>query len=143
MADLSAELVRANLERVRGQIADAGRDPDEVEILAAVKYLAIEQLGVLADAGITLVGENRAQELIRKADAYPGVFTWDFIGALQSRKVRDLLPYGAVIQAAPTTASTSVGSQTTTMNSYSATERPWSVNLMCDWHSSARSTAAG
>jgi pyridoxal phosphate enzyme (YggS family) len=92
VADLSAALVRSNLERVRAEIADAGRDPDEVEILAAVKYVPLEQLDVLAQAGVTLVGENRAQELGRKADAYPDRFTWDFIGALQSRKVRDLLP---------------------------------------------------
>jgi pyridoxal phosphate enzyme (YggS family) len=92
VADLSAALVRSNLERVRAEIADAGRDPDDVEILAAVKYLPLEQLDVLAQAGVTLVGENRAQELGRKADAYPDRFTWDFIGALQSRKVRDLLP---------------------------------------------------
>lgn len=98
MADLSADRVRANLERVRADIAATGRDPKEVEILAAVKYLPVEQLGVLADAGVTLVGENRAQELKRKADAYPGRFTWDFIGALQSRKVRDLLPYVRYIE---------------------------------------------
>ena len=93
MVDLSVEAVRANLERVREEIATAGREPDEVEIVAAVKYVPVEQLGVLADAGITLAGENRAQELERKADAYPGRFIWDFIGTLQSRKVRDLLPY--------------------------------------------------
>lgn len=98
MADLSAERLRANLERVRAEIADAGRDPEEVEILAAVKYVPLEQLGLLAEAGVTLVGENRAQELARKADAYPGRFTWDFIGALQSRKVRDLLPYVRYIE---------------------------------------------
>jgi pyridoxal phosphate enzyme (YggS family) len=93
LADLSVERVRANLARVRARIAETGREPDEVEILAAVKYVPVEQLGVLADAGISIVGENRAQELKRKADAHPGRFTWDFIGALQSRKVRDLLPY--------------------------------------------------
>ena len=93
MVDLSVEAVRANLERVREEIATTGREPDEVEIVAAVKYVPVEQLGVLADAGIMLTGENRAQELERKADAYPGRFTWDFIGTLQSRKVRDLLPY--------------------------------------------------
>jgi pyridoxal phosphate enzyme (YggS family) len=89
---LSAAVVRSNLERIRAEIAEAGRDPDGVEILAAVKYVALEQLGALAEAGVTVVGENRAQELARKADAYPDCFTWDFIGALQSRKVRDLLP---------------------------------------------------
>ncbi len=63
---LSAELVRTNLERVRDAIADAGRDPDEVEILAAVKYVPAEELAALAEAGVTLVGENRAQELLAK-----------------------------------------------------------------------------
>jgi pyridoxal phosphate enzyme (YggS family) len=92
VADLSADRVRANLERVQAEIAQAGGDPKKVEILAAVKYVPLEQLELLAEAGVTLVGENRAQELGRKADAYPGRFTWDFIGALQSRKVRDLLP---------------------------------------------------
>jgi PLP dependent protein len=87
VAGLSVERVRSNLERVRAQIG-----PD-VEILAAVKYLQAEDLGLLADAGVTLLGENRAQELQRKAEAYPGRFTWDFIGTLQSRKVRTLLPY--------------------------------------------------
>lgn len=90
---VEAEVVRSNLERVREEIVSAGRDPEEVEILAAVKYLPEQELGALKEAGIELLGENRAQELRRKADAYPGAFTWDFIGALQSRKVRDLLPH--------------------------------------------------
>lgn len=90
---LEARRVAANLEAVRGEIADAGRDPDSIQILAAVKYVAAEELGVLAEAGITLVGENRAQELERKA-TMPGAdaFTWDFIGHLQSRKVKQVLP---------------------------------------------------
>lgn len=97
MADLirglRPEQVRANLEQVRDEIAQAGRDPATVEILAAVKYVPVEELQSLADAGLTLLGENRAQELVAKAEAYPGRFTWDFIGHLQSRKVRSLLPY--------------------------------------------------
>jgi pyridoxal phosphate enzyme (YggS family) len=89
---LQAEQVRSNLERVRATIAAAGRDPDGVEILAAVKYVPLEELAVLADAGVTLAGENRAQDLVAKAEAHPGRFTWDFIGRLQSRKVRTILP---------------------------------------------------
>jgi pyridoxal phosphate enzyme (YggS family) len=91
---LDAARVRGSLERVREQIADAGRDPAEVEVLAAVKYVALEELGVLAEAGVTTVGENRAQELEAKAAAWAGRadFTWDFIGHLQSRKVRRVLP---------------------------------------------------
>ena len=90
---LRPERVRANLERVREEIASTGRAVDEVEVLAAVKYVPLEELGALADGGVKLVGENRAQELIAKADTYPGRFTWDFIGHLQSRKVRQILPY--------------------------------------------------
>ena len=90
---LTAEVVARNLARAREAIADAGRDPGEVEILAAVKYLPAEELGALADGGVTVVGENRAQELVAKADAAPGRFTWDFIGQLQSRKVKDVLPH--------------------------------------------------
>jgi len=84
--------VRAGLARVREQIIAAGRDPREVEVLAAVKYVPADQLPALAAAGVRLVGENRAQELIAKSDAHPGMFTWDFIGHLQSRKVRQVLP---------------------------------------------------
>jgi pyridoxal phosphate enzyme (YggS family) len=94
---LEAATVRANLEHARAQIAAAasaaGRDPDEVEILAAVKYVPARELDVLAAAGIELVGENRAQELEAKAGSHPGLFTWDFIGQLQSRKVKQILPY--------------------------------------------------
>ena len=91
IGELRADVVRANLERVRREIADAGR-AGQVEILAAVKYVPLDQLGELARAGVTLAGENRAQELVAKAAAYPGLFTWDFIGALQSRKVALIVP---------------------------------------------------
>jgi hypothetical protein len=95
---LRAAQVRANLVRVRDEIAAAGRDPNAVEILAAVKYLPADELGVLAEAGVELLGENRAQDLVTKAEADPGRFTWDFIGHLQSRKVRQILPYVRYIQ---------------------------------------------
>ena len=91
--DLRAERVRANLERVHGEIAATGQDATEVEILAAVKYVPVEELAVLAEAGVALLGENRAQDLEVKATAHCGRFTWDFIGHLQSRKVRQILPY--------------------------------------------------
>jgi pyridoxal phosphate enzyme (YggS family) len=95
---LRAGEVRENLERVRSEIAAAGRDPDEVQILAAVKYVPVQELGVLAEAGVRLLGENRAQDLIAKAEAHPGRFTWDFIGHLQSRKVKQVMPYVRYIQ---------------------------------------------
>jgi pyridoxal phosphate enzyme (YggS family) len=89
--DLDPDLVHANLERIREEISGAAEGRD-VEILAAVKYVPAEQLNVLAEAGLRLLGENRAQELIAKAHARPGEFTWDFIGQLQSRKVKVVLP---------------------------------------------------
>jgi hypothetical protein len=95
---LRADRVRENLEQVRDRLRQAGRDPGDVEILAAVKYVAEEELGTLADAGLRLLGENRAQDLVSKAEAYPDQFTWDFIGSLQSRKVPLLLPHVRYIQ---------------------------------------------
>ena len=89
--------VRENLERVRDQISAVGRDPAEVEICAAVKYVAADELPALAEAGVVLVGENRAQELLAKQAEHGDLFAWDFIGALQSRKVRDVAPHVRLI----------------------------------------------
>jgi PLP dependent protein len=89
---LDAGVVRANLARVREEISGAGRDPADVEVLAAVKYVALEEIGVLAEAGVAVVGENRAQDLEAKSHAHPEL-TWDFIGHLQSRKVKQVLPH--------------------------------------------------
>jgi pyridoxal phosphate enzyme (YggS family) len=89
---LEAAQVAANLERIRGEITGAARGRD-VDILAAVKYVPGEELEALAQGGVRLLGENRAQDLIAKAQAHPGQFTWDFIGQLQSRKVKVLLPW--------------------------------------------------
>jgi pyridoxal phosphate enzyme (YggS family) len=92
MADLTPNRVRENLDRVRERIAAAGRDPDEVEVLAAIKYLPADELPALAEGGIELVGENRAQDLLAKQERHGELFEWDFIGVLQSRKVRDVAP---------------------------------------------------
>jgi pyridoxal phosphate enzyme (YggS family) len=98
---LRPERVRANLEGVRAEIAQAaaraGRNPGAVEVLAATKYLPLEELPALAEGGITLVGENRAQDLEAKVAAHGDLFQWDFIGALQSRKVRLVLPHVRLI----------------------------------------------
>jgi len=83
---LEAERVRANLERVRE------RAGPEVEILAATKYVAPDEMGALADGGVTLVGENRLQDLEVKRQRWGDAFAWDFIGNLQSRKVKQILP---------------------------------------------------
>jgi pyridoxal phosphate enzyme (YggS family) len=68
-----------------------------VRICAAIKYVPVEELPVLAEAGIEIVGENRAQELLAKQDAHRDLFEWHFIGALQSRKVRDVAPNVSLI----------------------------------------------
>ena len=102
---LRADIVRANLEHVREEIAQAvsrsataGEQPRrEVEVLAATKYVSIDDLAVLAEAGVRLVGENRAQDLQAKVAAHEDLFEWDFIGALQSRRVRLIVPHVRLI----------------------------------------------
>jgi uncharacterized pyridoxal phosphate-containing UPF0001 family protein len=93
---LEAAKVGANLERVRQTVGG------EVEILAATKYLPVEEMGALAEAGITLVGENRLQDLEAKRERWADQFQWDFIGNLQSRKVKSLLPICRLIHSVAT-----------------------------------------
>jgi uncharacterized pyridoxal phosphate-containing UPF0001 family protein len=76
--------VRANYERIRGELG-----PD-VTIVAATKYVPADELGALAEAGIEVVGENRAQDLEAKHARYGGSFRWHFIGHLQSRKTKTI-----------------------------------------------------
>jgi uncharacterized pyridoxal phosphate-containing UPF0001 family protein len=83
---LDSVKIAANLERAR-EVAGP-----EVEILAATKYVPLEEMGALAEAGVRLVGENRQQELVAKHERWGDAFEWDFIGNLQSRKVKQLLP---------------------------------------------------
>ncbi|HEY2333950.1 MAG TPA: YggS family pyridoxal phosphate enzyme [Solirubrobacterales bacterium] len=78
--------IAANLERAR-EAAGPG-----VEVLAAGKYVPLEEMGALAEAGVRLVGENRQQDLVAKRERWGDAFEWDFIGNLQSRKVKQLLP---------------------------------------------------
>jgi PLP dependent protein len=84
--DIDPARVRANLEEVSGEAA--GR----AEVLVACKYVPVEEMGALAAAGVSLVGENRQQDLAAKHERFAADFTWDFIGNLQSRKVRQILP---------------------------------------------------
>ena len=95
MAGVDADRVRANRERIRAEIdaaaRRAGRAPDDVDLLMAVKYVDTEDVGALIAAGLTLFGENRAQQLAAKHAAHPDA-RWHFIGQLQSRKVRQIVP---------------------------------------------------
>ncbi len=93
MRDLATvvEGVAATRARIERACARAGRATHEVELLAAVKYLSLEELPLLAEAGVPLVGENRTDQLAAKQAATGDRFTWDFIGHLQSRKARDVV----------------------------------------------------
>jgi len=72
--------VRAGYERVRGEVGPG------VTIVAATKYVSVEEMAALAEAGIEVVGENRVQDLLVKHERYGDAFRWHFIGHLQSRK---------------------------------------------------------
>jgi uncharacterized pyridoxal phosphate-containing UPF0001 family protein len=78
----SAEAIAERLARIRREVGP------RVTIVAATKYVALEDMPVLAEAGIEVVGENRAQDLEAKHAAHGDLFRWHFIGHLQSRKVR-------------------------------------------------------
>jgi uncharacterized pyridoxal phosphate-containing UPF0001 family protein len=92
---LEPEKIAANLEEAR---AIAG----SVEILAATKYVPVEEMGALAEAGVTLVGENRQQDLAAKHERWADAFEWDFIGNLQSRKLKQLVPICRLIHSVAT-----------------------------------------
>ena len=101
ISGLQTERVRANLERIRAQLdeaaARAGRPPGAAEVLAATKYVPAAELPVLAEAGVRVVGENRAQDLEAKVAQQGELFEWDFIGQLQSRRVRAIVPHVRLI----------------------------------------------
>ena len=103
---LTAERVRANLaevhERIAAAAAHAGRDAAGVQVVGAAKYVPVDELGALADGGVTVLGENRAQDLRAKVDAYGDAFTWDFIGHVQSRKVKQIAPLVRLIHSVAT-----------------------------------------
>jgi pyridoxal phosphate enzyme (YggS family) len=98
-----AELIRGiDPEQVRRRLDQVRELAPEVELLAATKYVPLEEMGTLAEAGITLVGENRLQDLEAKRERFAEEFTWDFIGNLQSRKVKGILPLVRLIHSVAT-----------------------------------------
>lgn len=94
--NLDPSRVRANLERIRERAGPG------VEILAATKYVLPEEMGKLAEAGVTLVGENRLQDLEAKRELHGDAFSWDFIGNLQSRKLKKIIPLVRLIHSLAT-----------------------------------------
>jgi hypothetical protein len=93
---IDPEAVRERLAAVRERCG-----PD-VEILVATKYVEIDEMEALAEAGVELVGENRLQDLEAKRERFADAFTWDFIGNLQSRKVKRILPLVRLIHSIAT-----------------------------------------
>ena len=79
---LSPDEIRERLAQVRAQVGDG------VTIVAATKYVALREMAALIEAGIEVVGENRAQDLEEKHAEYGDAFRWHFIGQLQSNKVK-------------------------------------------------------
>ena len=79
---MSPEGVREAYDRVRGEVGPA------VTVVVATKYVSLEEMALLADAGVEVVGENRAQDLERKHAVYGDAFRWHFIGHLQSNKAK-------------------------------------------------------
>lgn len=92
---IDAPRLRAVLEETRGRLdeaaARAGRPPGSVALVLAGKYVPAEDAPALVAAGVGVVGENRLQDLRAKSALAPGL-VFDFIGHLQRRKVREVLP---------------------------------------------------
>jgi pyridoxal phosphate enzyme (YggS family) len=84
------ERLRVLRERVDEALRKSGRGPDETRILVAGKYYAPEQVAALAEAGVELLGENKAEDLLKKQETFGDTFEWHFIGHLQRRKVKQV-----------------------------------------------------
>jgi pyridoxal phosphate enzyme (YggS family) len=78
-------------ESIDSALERGGRSPGDVKLLVASKYYAPEQMEILRDLGVGLVGENRAEDLVAKQDSYGEDFDWHFIGHLQRRKAKDVV----------------------------------------------------
>jgi uncharacterized pyridoxal phosphate-containing UPF0001 family protein len=78
----AASVIAERYRRVREEVGPA------VTVVVATKYVSVDEMGTLADAGVEVVGENRAQDLERKRAVYGDTFRWHFIGHLQSNKVK-------------------------------------------------------
>jgi uncharacterized pyridoxal phosphate-containing UPF0001 family protein len=94
--DIDTAKLAANLEEARSVAGD------RAEILVATKYVPLDEMGKLAEAGVRLVGENRQQDLAAKRERWGDAFEWDFIGNLQSRKLKLILPLCRLIHSVAT-----------------------------------------
>jgi hypothetical protein len=89
---MDASTIRANAERVRDRISNAGGDPSAIGLVAVTKGHPAETVRAAVDAGLTDFGENYAQELVAKADIIDMDLRWHYIGRLQRNKVRSVAP---------------------------------------------------
>ncbi|MBN2217637.1 MAG: YggS family pyridoxal phosphate-dependent enzyme [Pirellulales bacterium] len=99
----AARRIAENVARVRGRIAEAaaraGRRPEAVQLIAVTKYVGLDEMRAVVAAGCAALGENRPQELERKAASLHDLpIQWHLIGHLQRNKVRRVLPLVAMIQ---------------------------------------------
>jgi PLP dependent protein len=79
-------------EKIQGALERSGRGEEQVRILVATKYYDPEHLSALAQAGVDLIGENRAEDLLEKQELFGDRFEWHFIGHLQRRKAKVVVP---------------------------------------------------
>jgi PLP dependent protein len=107
MTEVVAAEIRSRLETVRENINSAlersGREGEEVRVLVASKYYSPEQIAALKEAGATLLGENRAGDLVRKQENFGDDFEWHFIGHVQRRKAKDIVPRVSLIHSVDST----------------------------------------
>lgn len=98
---IAIEGIRSRIEAVKEKVGGAldrvGRGPDEARLLIASKYYTAEQTSALAGAGVELLGENRSEDLIHKQETLGEKFEWHFIGHLQRRKAKDVVPRVSLI----------------------------------------------
>jgi pyridoxal phosphate enzyme (YggS family) len=101
LTEVTGVEIRERLSLVRHRVAEAlrksGRAAGEVRILVASKYYAPEQISALAEAGVKLLGENRAEDLVRKQELFGDAFEWHFIGHVQRRKAKVVVPRVSLI----------------------------------------------
>ena len=90
-------VVRENIER---SLERSGRSGEQVHVLVATKYYAPEQLAELAGAGVDVVGENRAEDLVEKQEILGDRFEWHFIGHVQRRKAKVVVPRVTLVHSA-------------------------------------------
>lgn len=87
---LAQERIEVVRERIAEALRESGRGPGDARILVASKYYAVEQIAALGGAGVEVLGENRAEDLLAKQAVLGDAFEWHFIGHLQRRKVKEV-----------------------------------------------------